>query len=68
MVKELNEKNRLIEAVAQEKKELEAQKTKPPNIRVETADHETELDTLSTKYFEALKEKIAVYSELVESA
>lgn len=67
LVRELNDKNRMIEIVAKEKKELEATEKKVGNLGLEIGDHQQEIDELNGRYQVALKEKVDVYEELVES-
>ena len=67
LVRELNDKNRMIEIVAKEKKELEATEKKVGNLGLEIGDHQQEIDELNGRYQTALKEKGDVYEELVES-
>lgn len=67
LVRELNDKNRMIEIVAKEKKELEATEKKVGNLGLEIGDHQQEIDELNGRYQTALKEKVDVYEELVES-
>ena len=67
LVRELNDKNKMIEIVAREKQELEATEKKVGNLGLEIGDHQQEIDELNQRYEVALKEKVDVYEELVES-
>ena len=67
LVRELNDKNRMIEIVAREKKELQETEKKAGNLALEIGDHQDEIDELNDRYKEALREKVDVYEELVES-
>lgn len=67
LVRELNDKNRMIEIVAREKKELQETEKKAGNLGLEIGDHQEEIDELNDRYKDALREKVDVYEELVES-
>jgi len=67
MSAELQEKNAQIEAVAKDKKEMEKLQDKAMNFGMQISDQTEEIAELNEKYRAALREKVEVYDELVES-
>ena len=67
LVRELNDKNLQIENVQAEKQELMKTKNKQGELNIEIEEHRGEITSLNQRYTSALKDKVSVYVELVNS-
>ena len=65
MDKELAAKNKQIEKVGEQKKELERSELKVAEFGIEIGEHQEEIELLDERYKQALKNKAQVYEELV---
>lgn len=64
---ELNDKNQQIENINKDKQELERVADKAMSMGMQISDQTDEIAELNEKYKAALREKVDVYDELIES-
>ena len=67
LTRELEDKNKEIDAVAQEKKRIEETVDKTMDLEIDLKDQTEEIDAHNARYRRALKDKVAVYDELVRA-
>lgn len=66
-MKELDDKNKEIEVVSDQRKMIEETVDKAMNVDLDLRDQTDEIDTLNKRYRRALKDKVSVYDELVKA-
>jgi hypothetical protein len=64
---ELNDKNKQIEIIAKDKKKIEETSEKALQMGMQIGEQSEEIDELNDKYKRALRDKVDIYDELVES-
>ena len=67
MMQELDDKNREIEVVNDQKRQIEETVDKAMEMNVDLRDQTEEIDVLNSRYRRALKDKVSVYDELVKA-
>ena len=67
MMQELDDKNREIEVVNDQKRQIEDTVDKAMEMNVDLRDQTEEIDCLNNRYRRALKDKVSVYDELVKA-
>ena len=66
-MKELDDKNKEIEVVSDQRKQIEDTVDKALNVEIDLRDQTEEIDVLNNRYRRALKDKVSVYDELVKA-
>lgn len=66
-MKELDDKNKEVEIVAEQRKQIEETVDKAMNVELDLRDQTEEIDVLNNRYRRALKDKVSVYDELVKA-
>ena len=66
-MKELEDKNKEVEIVSDQRKAIEETVDKAMNVELDLRDQTEEIDVLNNRYRKALKDKVGVYDELVKA-
>jgi len=66
-MKELEDKNKEVEIVSEQRKAIEETVDKAMNVELDLRDQTEEIDVLNNRYRKALKDKVGVYDELVKA-
>ena len=67
LMKELDDKNKEIEIVSDQRKQIEETVDKAMSVEIDLRDQTEEIDVLNSRYRRALKDKVSVYDELVKA-
>ena len=67
LMKELEDKNKEVEIVSDQRKAIEETVDKAMNVELDLRDQTEEIDVLNNRYRKALKDKVGVYDELVKA-
>lgn len=67
MNRELEDKQKEIEQISQERKRIEETIDRTMDLEIDLKDQTEEIDVLNTRYRRALKDKVTVYDELLNA-